>query len=97
MKVRSKPDSKQRKAAEKTSLQKMHVQNVDEIDTWPLFEVFSSKQVPARFPVVIVSLFFCSLLPIQSNLCTTTTLGTQNLWLLLTGGRCSEVALCYQY
>ncbi len=25
------------------------------------------------------------------NLCTTTTLGTQNLWPLLAGGRCSEV------
>ncbi len=33
---------------------------------------------------------------IQLNLCITTTLGTQNLWLLLTGGRCSEVALCYE-
>jgi len=30
---------------------------------------------------------------IQSNLCTTTTLGTLNLWPLLTGGRCSEVYL----
>ena len=29
------------------------------------------------------------------NLCTTTTLGTLNLWPLLKGGRCSEVALCY--
>jgi len=26
----------------------------------------------------------------------TVTLGTQNLWPLLTGGRCSEVALCYK-
>ncbi len=25
-----------------------------------------------------------------------TTLGTQNLWTLLTGGCCSEVALCYK-
>jgi len=33
---------------------------------------------------------------IQLNLCITTTLGTQNLWLLLTGGRCSEFALCYE-
>jgi hypothetical protein len=33
---------------------------------------------------------------IQSNLCITTTLGTKNLWPLLTGGRCSEVALCYE-
>jgi len=32
----------------------------------------------------------------QSNLCTTATLGTQNLWPLLTGGRCSEVPLCYK-
>ena len=31
----------------------------------------------------------------QSNLCTTTTLGTPKLWLLLTCGCCSEVALCY--
>jgi len=31
---------------------------------------------------------------IQLNLCTTTTLRTQNLWPLLAGGRCSEVALC---
>ncbi len=29
----------------------------------------------------------------QSNLCTTTTLGTQILWPLLTGCRCSEVTL----
>ena len=27
---------------------------------------------------------------------TTTTLGTLNLWPVLTGGRCSEVALCYK-
>ncbi len=27
---------------------------------------------------------------------TTTTLGTQNLWLLLRGGRCSEVGFCYE-
>jgi len=27
---------------------------------------------------------------------TTTILGTQNLWPLLTGGRCSEVTLCYK-
>ncbi len=33
---------------------------------------------------------------LQSNLCTTTTLGTPNLWPLLTGGRCSEVGLCYE-
>ena len=33
---------------------------------------------------------------IQSNLYTTTTLGTLNFWSLLTGGRCSEVALCYK-
>ena len=33
---------------------------------------------------------------VQANLCTTTTLGTLNLWPLLTGGRCSEVALCYE-
>ncbi len=33
---------------------------------------------------------------IQSNLCTTSTLGTQKLWPLLTGGRSSEVPLCYK-
>ena len=33
---------------------------------------------------------------IQSNLCTTTTPGTQNVWPLLTGGRCSEVGLYYK-
>jgi len=33
---------------------------------------------------------------IQSNLCIMTTLGILNLWPLLTGGRCSEVALCYK-
>ncbi len=33
-------------------------------------------------------------LQVQSNLCTTNTIGTLNLWSLLTGGRCSEVALC---
>ncbi len=33
---------------------------------------------------------------IQSNLCITTTLGTQSLRPLLTGGRCPEVALCYE-
>ncbi len=33
---------------------------------------------------------------VQSNLCTTTNLGTQNLWQLLTGGSCSEVGLCYK-
>jgi hypothetical protein len=33
---------------------------------------------------------------IKSNLCVTTTLGIQNLWSLLTGCRCSEVALCYE-
>ncbi len=35
-------------------------------------------------------------LRIQSNLCPTTTLGTQNLWPMLTGGRCSEVASFYK-
>ena len=39
--------------------------------------------------------YFCmSVFKVQSNLCTTTTLGTQNLWPLLTGGRCLEVILC---
>ena len=33
---------------------------------------------------------------VQSNLCTTTTLGTLNLRPLLKGGRCLEVALCYE-
>ena len=33
---------------------------------------------------------------VQSNRCTTTTLGTPNLWPLLTVGRLSEVALCYK-
>jgi hypothetical protein len=33
---------------------------------------------------------------VQSNLCTTTTPGTRNLWALLTGGCYSEVALCYK-
>jgi hypothetical protein len=33
---------------------------------------------------------------VQLNLCITTTLGTQNLWPLLTGCRCSEVALSYE-
>jgi len=32
---------------------------------------------------------------LQSNLCTMATLGTQKMWSLLTGGRCSEVPLCY--
>jgi len=35
-------------------------------------------------------------LHVQSNLCITTTLGTQNLLPLLTGGRCLEVALRYE-
>ena len=35
-------------------------------------------------------------LNVQSNLCTTTTLRTLNLLPLLTGGRCSEVALSYK-
>ena len=35
-------------------------------------------------------------LEVLSNLCTTTTLGTLNLWSLLTDSRCSEVALCYK-
>jgi len=39
---------------------------------------------------------FNNILKLQSNLCVTTTLGSQNLWPLLTGGRCSEVALCYE-
>ncbi len=33
---------------------------------------------------------------VQSNLCITTTLGTQNVWPLLTGGRCSEVAFYFE-
>ncbi len=31
-----------------------------------------------------------------SQTCVMTTHGTQNFWPLLTGGRCSEVALCYE-
>jgi len=42
-------------------------------------------------PVQLINTYY-----IQSNLCTATTLGTQNLWPLLTGGRCSEVTLCYK-
>ncbi len=37
-----------------------------------------------------------SVIRIKSNLCATTTPGIQNLWPLLTGGRCLEVALCYE-
>jgi hypothetical protein len=33
---------------------------------------------------------------VQSNLCTTITPGTRNFWPLLTGGRYSEVTLCYK-
>ena len=32
-----------------------------------------------------------------SNLCTTSTLGMQKLWLLLTSGHCSEVSLCNEH
>jgi len=35
-------------------------------------------------------------LQVQSTLSTTTTFGTPNLWRLLTGDRCSKVALCYK-
>ncbi len=38
------------------------------------------------WPVLQVKFFFEN---------TTTTLGNTNLWPLLTGGRCSEVDLCY--
>ena len=44
---------------------------------------------------VQIKMKYCTVM-VQSNLCTTTTLGTLNLWPLLTGGRCSEVALCYK-
>ena len=36
------------------------------------------------------------LILVKSNLCPTTTHGTQNLWPLLTHGRCSEATLCYK-
>ncbi len=38
----------------------------------------------------------CVSVCVQSNLSTTATLGTQNLWPLLTVGRCSEVPLYYR-
>ena len=39
--------------------------------------------------------FFCvQVKKYKKNLCTTTTPGTLNFWPLLTGGRCSVVALC---
>ncbi len=38
---------------------------------------------------------FTSNFNVQSNLCTTTSLKTQNSWPLLTDGRCSEAGLCY--
>ncbi len=44
-----------------------------------------------------IMLVILTFLHIQSNLCTTTVLGTPNLWPLLTGGCCSEVDLCYKY
>jgi hypothetical protein len=54
-----------------------------------------------QFDLIFSQMGFCKMINIksnriQSNLCTTTTLGTQNLWPLLTVGRCSEVALCYK-
>jgi hypothetical protein len=33
---------------------------------------------------------------VQSSLCVTATIGTQNMWLLLTGDRCSEIGFCYK-
>jgi hypothetical protein len=49
------------------------------------------------FHYSIIRLIFSSCaFHVQSNLCTTTTLGTQNLLPLWTGGHCSEVALCYE-
>ena len=40
------------------------------------------------------NLFIFDVFLLQSNLCTTTSPDTLNLWPLLAGGRCSEVALC---
>ncbi len=43
-----------------------------------------------RHKKILVSKSFLYKYDIQSNLCTTTTLGTPKKWPLLTGGRCSE-------
>ena len=58
---------------------------------------------PSNILTTQIERFFRSILKqainkkVQTNLCTTTTLKTLNLWPLLTGGRfCSEVDLCYQ-
>ncbi len=45
----------------------------------------------------IVEIFSSWSYLIQSNLSSTTTLGTSNLWPLMTGCRCLGVSLCYRY
>jgi hypothetical protein len=51
-------------------------------------------------PEEVASIFFVQKITkcflIQSNLCTMSTLGTPNLWPLLTGGRCSGVGVYYK-
>jgi len=50
------------------------------------------------FLVYFLEYFDTTVQKVQSNLCTSTTFGfgTKNLWPLLTGGCCSDVALCYK-
>jgi hypothetical protein len=58
--------------------------------------LFNMADIQQLFLPLIEYVYLRKLLPsisVKSNLCTTTIFGTQNLWPLLTGGRCSEV--CY--
>ena len=57
---------------------------------------FVWKDTLVKHGKVLFHLFGVCHLEIQSNLCTTTTLGTPIMWPLLTGSHCSEATLCYK-
>jgi hypothetical protein len=67
------------------------------IGSMKLIALFHSRIFPLVFLMSsILEMVNKHFFEVQSNLYTTTTLGTPNLWLLLTGGRCSKVGFCYE-
>ena len=67
----------------------------DFLINWKSLDCTDSRKWVICSPTLQLKKRFKSL-ALQSDLCTTTNLGIPNLWPLLTGGRCSEVALSYK-
>ncbi len=72
-----------------------HLQ-ADRCSAYEFVNLTCSIGFPSSLSQVICQVEIRYILYVQPNLCATTTLETPNFWPLLTGGRCSEVDLCYK-